>query len=133
MRISWRSYPGMIILSFSLLSLSGCLGWLDIFAERHPLSGDYYLMHGEGSPDNGLFLMEKGRSGSLTGDLHKIGWSQTCILFTDDNWPTPWSVIDVQTHHVLKITERQRLADDRFKSINVLSPTDAWITTKPHR
>jgi hypothetical protein len=87
-------------------------------------------MQGEGYPDNGLFVMEKGRSGSITGALHEIGWNQNYILFTDDNRPARWSVIDVAAHKVVNITESQRVADDKFRGISIMRPIDAWTAAK---
>ena len=130
MQISARGFRNVVGLSTLSFALNGCLGWLDIFAEQRPLSGTYSLMQGEGYPDNGLFVMEKGRSVSISEPLHEIGWNQTYILFTDDNWPTRWSLIDVAAHQVLKITESQRSVDGRFRGINILTPKDAWIAAK---
>ena len=130
MQISARGFRNAVGLSILSFALNGCLGWFDIFAERRALSGTYSLMQGEGYPDSGLFVMEKGRSGSVTGSLHEIGWNQAYILFTDDNWPTRWTVIDVAAHQVLKVTESQRVADDRFRGITILTPKDAWIAAK---
>jgi hypothetical protein len=111
------------------LALTGCLGWLDIFAEQHSLSGGYFLMQGE-DPGGSLFLMVKGQSVSVAGPIHEIGWSQRYILFTDDNWPTRWNAIDVPTHRVFKINEGERIGDGRFKGIEIVSAKDTWTSTK---
>ena len=73
MQISARGFRNVIGLSILSLALNGCLGWFDMFAEHRPLAGTYSLMQGEGNPDNGLFVMEDGRSVSITGALHEIG------------------------------------------------------------
>jgi hypothetical protein len=130
MQISRRGFLNVFGLSILSLALNGCLGWFDIFADRRPLSGTYSLMQGEGDPGNGLFVMKKGGAISIAGPLHEIGWNQTYILFTDDNWPMRWSVIDVASDKVLKITENQRVADDRFKGIDILTSKDAWTAAK---
>jgi hypothetical protein len=114
---------------FFSLALTGCLGWGDMFAPQHRRSGDYSLIYGEDSRHS-LYLMKKWQSVSVARPLHEIGWNQTFILFTDDNWPTLWNVIDVRAHEKLKITDAQREADNRFKSIKILAPTDAWNAAK---
>jgi len=107
--------------------LTGCFGWSDIFEEQRPLSGDYSLIHGK---DYSLYIMKKQKSGSVAGPLHEIGWNQTYILFTDDNWPTRWNVIDVRAHQMRKITEAQREGNDSLRTIKILTPTDAWAAAK---
>jgi hypothetical protein len=100
-----------------------------MFAEQRSISGDYSLIHGE-DLRNSLYIVKKGQSVSVAGPLHNIGWNQTYVLFTDDNWPTRWNVIDVGTHQMRKITEPQREGDNSLKSINILTPTDAWAAAK---
>ena len=87
-------------------------------------------MQGENPTGNDVYLMVKEKPGSVSGPLHEIGWSRQYILFTDDNWPTRWNVIDVRTHKMLKITEAQRIGDNSFRIINMLSPADAWNASK---
>jgi len=77
-----------------------------------------------------FYLMQKGKSASVTGPLHEIGWNQQFVLFTDDNWPTRWNVIDVVDHRKFTIAENQRATDGRFSGIKVMSPTDAWTVAK---
>jgi hypothetical protein len=103
------------------------MGWGDMFAPKHSVSGDYYLMQGE-SADNEVYLMIKGKSVSETGPLHRFGWNEQYIVFTDANWPNPWNVIRVKEHSKFTITEAQRVTDPAFKGIVILSPQDAWNT-----
>jgi hypothetical protein len=113
------------------LPTEGCMGWGDVFAPKHVASGDYSLMHGEPDSDNDVYLMVKGKSVSVAGPLHQIGWNQQYVIFTDANWPNPWSVIRVKDHSKFTVTEAQRLTDPAFKGITILSPQDAW-NTKTH-
>ena len=106
------------------LLLSGCLGWGDMFAPRHAMSGDYFLMQGEGGDD--VYLMVKGSSGSVAGPLHEIGWNSQYIIFTDANWPTPWNVIKVSSHQSFRVSDEQRRTDQRLNDIRLLSPSAAW-------
>ena len=104
------------------------MGWGDIFAPKHLVSGDYSLMQGESDSDREVYLMIKGKSVSVAGPLHQFGWNQQFIIFTDANWPNPRSVIRVKDHSKFTITEAQRLTDPAFKGITILSPHDAWNT-----
>lgn len=113
-------------LLLTCLSTEGCLGCGDMFAPKHPVSGDYSLMQGESDSNPDLYLMVKGSSTSVAGPLHKVGWNQQYIIFTDENWPTPWSVIRVRDHSQFTITELQRGSDSAFKSISIVSPQSAW-------
>jgi hypothetical protein len=128
MRFLNRRLSGFVGLTLVSLALTGCLGWGAIFAEQRALSGDYSLIQGEGN--GSVYLMVKGRSGSVAGPLHEIGWSQRYIVFTDDNWPTRWSVMDVAAHQMFKLPDSQRMIDDRFKGIKIISPQDAWTAAK---
>jgi hypothetical protein len=101
------------------------MGWFDIFAPKHTLSGDFSLMQGE-SAESEIYLMSKGQSVSVAGPLHQLGWNQQYIIFTDANWPQPWNVIRVQDHAKFTITDVQRKTDPTFKGISIMSPTDAW-------
>ena len=66
------------------------------------------------------------KSTSVAGPLHKLGWNQQYIIFTDQNWPNPWSVIRVKDHSKFTISETQRLSDSAFTQISILSPQAAW-------
>lgn len=115
------------VLSLSLglaFLLTGCLGWGDMFAPRHTISGDYSLMQGEGGDD--IYLFVKGASVSVAGPLHQIGWNGEYIIFTDANWPTPWNVLRVADHHLFKISQQQLQTDNALKGIALLSPSAAW-------
>ena len=108
------------------LSTEGCMGWGDMFAPKHLVSGDYSLMQGESDSNPDVYLMVKGSSTSVAGPLHKLGWNQQYIIFTDANWPNPWSVIRVKDHSKFTITETQRVSDSAFKGISIVSPQAAW-------
>lgn len=115
----------VMLLALSL-PVMGCLGWGDMFAPKHYISSEYFLMQGESESSAGVYLMMKGRSISLAGPLHQVGWNQQYIIFTDENLPDPWNVIRVTDHTQFKITEIQRAADPAFKVISILSPSKAW-------
>ncbi len=112
----------LVFLALPLL-LTGCLGWGDMFAPKHAISG-YSLMQGE--EGNDVYLFVKGSSVSVAGPLHQIGWNGQYIVFTDDNWPTPWNVVRVADHHTVKISQQQFQTDDALKGIRLLSPSAAW-------
>ena len=122
---SWKSYSLCLVLAILSLSADGCLGAADIFAAKHPISADYFLMQGESS-ENDVYLMSKGSSVSVAGPMHQLGWNQQYILFTDENWPHPWNVIRVKDHAKFTITDSQRLTDPAFKGIAIMSPSSAW-------
>lgn len=108
------------------LGLTGCMGWGDTFAPKHYISGDYFLMLGEPEDPNQVFLLSKGSSISIAGPMDQMGWNKDYIIFTDRNWPQPWSVIRVKDHQKFTITEKQRLADPSFRGIVIKKPSDAW-------
>ena len=102
------------------------MGWGDIFAAKHHVSGDYFLMKDEDPSSDDLYLMNKDVSISIAGPLREIGWNAQYIIFTDAISPQPWNVINVASHRKLRISEQQRQADSVFKSISLLSPSAAW-------
>jgi hypothetical protein len=119
--------PGRVLylaVMLILLPLAGCMGWGDVFSPKHSISGDYYLMQGEDG--EAVYLMVKGRSGSVTGPIHQIGWNGQYIVFTDDNWPNRWNVIQILNHQSYRVSEEQRRADQTLRSIALLSPKAAW-------
>lgn len=95
-----------------------------MFAPKHTISGEYSLMQGEGGDD--IYLMVKGKSVSVAGPIHQIGWNGQYIIFTDANRPDPWKVIKVGNHQSYRVSEEQRRTDQTLKSINLLSPAAAW-------
>lgn len=125
-RFSRGGSASLVMMLALSLSAIGCLGWGDMFAARHPISGDYFLMQGESDSSSEVYLMSKWRSISEAGPLYKVGWNQQYIIFTDQNWPTPWNVIRVKDHTKFTITEKQRVTDSNFKGIAILLPSDAW-------
>jgi hypothetical protein len=106
------------------------MGWFDIFAPKHKLSGDFSLMQGE-SADIEVYLMSKGQSVSVAGPLHQLGWNEQYIIYTDANSPQPWNVIQVKDHAEFKITDVQRTTNPAFKGISIMSPIVAW-NSKTH-
>jgi hypothetical protein len=105
------------------------MGWGDMFAPKHTLTGNFELMQGE-SAKTEFYLMSEGQPISVAGPLHQLGWNERYIIFTDDNWPNPWNVIRVKDHTKFTITEGQRTSDPSFKGISIMSPTDAWNSKK---
>jgi hypothetical protein len=87
-------------------------------------------MQGEMNPPEEIYLFVKGKPGSVAGYIHRIGWSQRYIIFTDENWPKPWNVIEVQDHKAFTISDSQRTTDERFKEIQLMSPADARKSAK---
>jgi hypothetical protein len=77
-----RRCAGLVALATFLFALAGCMGWRDIFAEKRHVSGDYFLMQGEMNPTDEIYLFAKGRSGSVAGYIHQMGWSRQFIIFT---------------------------------------------------
>lgn len=118
------------LLLFLLLPLAGCLGWGDMFAPKRFIVGDYFLTEGDTSGD--LFLCLRGNDSSVTGQLHRIGWNQRYILYTDDNKPTEWNVIDAPEHRRFTIDDAQRAHDSRFDQIVICSRPEAWEKAKSH-
>jgi hypothetical protein len=110
--------------------LVGCLGWGDMFAPRRPIAGDYFLMEGEEGITKDLYLLVHPDPNSVAGPLHRIGWNQQYILYTDDNRPTEWNVIAVKEHTTFAITDIQRMQDFRFKQIAIGSTSEAWQWAK---
>jgi hypothetical protein len=129
MRFSWSRGFAHIAIALLCLSAEGCMGWADIFAQKHTLIGDFGLMQGE-SAKMEVYLMSKEQSVSVAGPLHQLGWNEQYIIFTDDNWPKPWNVIRVSDHARFTITDGQRTSDPSFKGISIMSPTDAWNSKK---
>jgi hypothetical protein len=113
---------------FLVVPLAGCLGWGDMFAPRRPIAGDYFLMQGDTS--EGLYLFVRGNDSSITGELHRIGWNQQYIIYTDDNKPTEWNVIVVKEHSQFTIKDTQRAQDPSFQEIVVQSRPEAWEQAK---
>ena len=113
-------------MSLPSLLLTGCLGWGDIFAPKHRVSGDYSLMQGESGSTDEVYLLMKGESVSVAGPLLQVGWNQRYIIFTDQNWPAPWSVLEVSSHRKFNITEAQRGREKAYQDIRILFPAQAW-------
>jgi hypothetical protein len=99
-----------------------------MFAPKRSIAGDYFLM-GDDALENFYLLVHPGH-GSIAGPLHRIGWNQQYIIYTDDNRPTEWNVIAVTEHTEFTITDIQRMQDSRFKQIPIGSATDAWQWAK---
>jgi hypothetical protein len=87
-------------------------------------------MQGEGGDANEVYLFVRGQSGSVAGPLHQIGWSRRYVIFTDQNWPKPWNVIDVDSQRSFTVSESQRTAEKAFAEILIQSPADAWKRAK---
>jgi hypothetical protein len=114
----------IVLVFFLFVPLAGCLGWGDVFAPRRPIAGDYFLMQGDTS--EGLYLFVRGNDSSVTGELHRIGWNQQYIIYTDDNKPTEWNVIVVKEHSQFTINDGQRVQDSRLQQIVIHSRPEAW-------
>jgi len=125
-----RRFSGFIALSMLFLALAGCVGWGDIFAEKREISDDYFLMQGEMNPKDEIYLFVKGNSVSIAGYIHQIGWSEEYIIFTDQNWPKPWNVIEVHNRKKFTISDGQLTTDKRFSQIQLMSPASAWKKAK---
>jgi hypothetical protein len=125
-----RRCAGLFALLAFPLALAGCMGWGDIFAEKRTTSGDYFMMQGGMNPNDEIYLFVKGNSSSIAGYIHQIGWSQEYIIFTDQNWPKPWNVIDVHDHRKFTISDSERTSDKRFSKIQLMSPANAWKNAK---
>jgi hypothetical protein len=110
--------------------LVGCLGWGDMFAPKRPIAGDYFLMEGDENTTKDLYLLVRHHSTSVAGRLHRIGWNQQYIIYTDDNNPTEWNVVVVKEHTRFTITDIQRTQDSRFKQIAIGSASEAWQWAK---
>jgi hypothetical protein len=106
------------------------MGWGDIFAAKHRVAGDYFFMRGESGSADEVYLLVKGTSISVAGPLRRVGWNEQYIIFTDENWPTPWSVIEVSDRRKFTITDAQLGTEKAFKDIKMLSPADAWDAKK---
>ena len=117
---------GLIIGIALLLVPTGCMGWGDMFAPRHRISGDYFLQQGEDPKGDEVYLFVKGASVSVAGPLHQIGWNGQYILFTDANWPAPWNVIRIADHRMSRISAQQMQSDGAFTGIRILSASSAW-------
>ena len=118
---------GVLVL---IIPLAGCIGWGDMFRERLTVSGDYFLMEGEGDSTDNLYLFNRDDSNSVAGPLKRIGWNQQYIVFTDANNPTPWNVITVKDHSKFTITDIQRSQDSRLQQIAIGSTSEAWQKAK---
>jgi hypothetical protein len=101
-----------------------------MFAPRRSIAGDYFLMEGEENTTEDLYLLVRHNPISVAGRLHRIGWNQRYIIYTDDNNPTEWNVIAVKERGQFKITEIQRKQDSRFKQIAIGSASEAWEWAK---
>jgi hypothetical protein len=84
MRLSWNRWLVCIVVLLFCLSAEGCMGWGDIFAPKHAVSGDYSIVQGE-SEDSEVYLMMREQSVSIAGPLHRLGWNEQYIIFTDAN------------------------------------------------
>jgi len=87
-------------------------------------------MEGEGNSPNDLYLLVHPQAISVAGPIHRIGWNQQYIIYTDDNKPTEWNVIEVNEHRQFTTTDIQRTQDSRFKQIAIGSPSEAWQWAK---
>jgi hypothetical protein len=92
--------------------------------------GLLFLMEGEEGITKDLYLLVHPKPNSVAGPLHRIGWNQQYILYTDDNRPTEWNVIAVKEHTTFAITDIQRMQDFRFKQIAIGSTSEAWPWAK---
>jgi hypothetical protein len=107
------------------------MGWGDMLAVKQSVAGGYYLMQPQEGPSPGdIYLFDGRASHSVAGPLHQIGWNQHYIIFTDANQPQPWNVIDVNAHKTIFITEGQRATEETFRTINVLTPAQAWTKAR---
>jgi hypothetical protein len=113
-----------------LAPLIGCMGWGDMFREKRPIAGDYFLMEGEQDSTDDLYLFTGNSAASVAGPLNRIGWNPQYIIFTDANWPVQWNVMDVNKHIRFTITDTQRTQDPRFQQIDVGSTSQAWQRAK---
>jgi hypothetical protein len=110
------------------VALAGCIGWGDMFSPKRAIAGDYFLMEGE-TPDR-LYLFVRGKAGSVTGELCRIGWNRQYIIYTDENQSIKWNVIAVEGHEQFKINDIERAHDSRFREIAISSPSEAWEKAK---
>lgn len=99
-----------------------------MFAPRRPIAGNYYLIQGDEA--EALYLFVRGNQSSIAGPLHRIGWNQQYIIYTDDNKPTEWNVIAVREHGQFTIDDVQRAQDSRFQQIAIVSQSEAWEKAK---
>ena len=58
---------GLIIAIALFLVPTGCMGWGDMFAPTHRISGDYFLQQGEDPKGDEVYLFVKGASVSVAG------------------------------------------------------------------
>jgi hypothetical protein len=84
----------------------------DWCAEKHPRE----IRHGYGSSNPEAFP-----SAPMLGNMRV----NAVPLAPEEN-----RSLDVAAHQVQKITESQRVADDRFRGITILTPKDAWTAAK---
>jgi hypothetical protein len=88
------------------IPLAGCIGFGDLFAEKHSLAGDYYLMQREVSPSD-VYLFVGHESTSIAGPLHQ-NWVESGLHpFTNGNRLQAWNLINVNGHRITTITEAQ--------------------------
>jgi len=87
-------------------------------------------MQGEDPEQPETYLFVGKNSNSFAGPLHKIGWNQQYVIFTDENWPNPWNVIRIENRQKFTITEKQRTTEETYKQIPICSPADAWKYAK---
>jgi hypothetical protein len=87
-------------------------------------------MEGDENTTEDLYLLVRHHSNSVAGRLHRIGWNQQYIIYTDGNDPTEWNVIAVKEHGRFTISEIQRRQDSRFKQIAIGSASEAWQWAK---
>jgi len=105
----------------------------DIFAEKHTLAGNYFLMNGNGGeePNYYLFLPDHSRSGSITGPLQTIGWNQNFIL--TQNAHDDWNVfaIDPARRSVPAVPfQKSELIESLRKTVTMRPAKDIWALSR---
>jgi hypothetical protein len=108
--------------------LQSCVGSGDMFAEKRTVVGDYFLMTDEGD-QRSYYLFRRGKSGSITGTLHAIGWDKHFILAEDNN-PESCAVFAINPQRdpvPTDATSRCELLARLRKAIVLRSPAEVWV------